>query len=68
MRGQDVASRLEHLTREVGAQLVVSNELVAAVRERGTDPLVILPDLHRDESRPVRGRQKPIEVWCAGAI
>lgn len=64
----NVASRLENLTREVGAQLVVSNELVTAVENRGDDPRGILPDLRRDASRSVRGRQKPIEVWCAGVM
>ena len=64
----NVASRLEHLTREVGAQLVVSNELIAAIRVLGSDPHDVLPDLRRDDSRSVRGRQKPIEVWCAGAM
>lgn len=64
----NVASRLEHLTREVGAQLVVSQELVTAAKDCGADPMHILPDLRRDESRTVRGRLKPIEVWCCGSL
>ena len=62
----NVASRLEHLTREVGAPLVVSNELLDAVKACGIDPHGVLSNLHRDETRSVRGRRKPIEIWCAG--
>ena len=62
----NVASRLEQLTREIGASLVVSDELVAAVRTSGTDPSNLVPDLHRDETRTVRGRREPVAIWCAG--
>ncbi|MEM7748223.1 MAG: adenylate/guanylate cyclase domain-containing protein, partial [Pseudomonadota bacterium] len=64
----NVASRLEHLTREVGAQLVVSQELIAAARSCGIEPNTILPDLRHDESRSVSGRRKPVEVWSAGNL
>ena len=64
----NVASRLEHLTREVGAQLVVSQELIAAARSCGIAPSTILPDLRHDESRSVSGRRKPVEVWSAGNL
>lgn len=64
----NVASRLEHLTREVGARLVVSNELITAAEECGSDPLSIIPDLRRDQTRTVRGRTRPVEVWYAGKL
>ena len=62
----NVASRLEQLTREMGASLVVSNELIDAVRASGADPSDLVPGLHRDETRTVRGRREPVEIWCAG--
>lgn len=64
----NVASRLEHLTRDVGSRLVVSQELITAVKHCDVDPLSILPDLRRDETRTVRGRSTPVEVWCSGTI
>ena len=64
----NVASRLEHLTREVGASLVVSDELIGAVRARGADPSDLVPDLRRKQDRNVRGRHKPVAIWCAGEI
>ncbi len=64
----NVASRLEHLTREVGAQLVVSQALITAAQDCGTDPGTILPDLRRDASRSVSGRREPVETWWAGNL
>ncbi len=59
----NVASRLERLTREIGASLVVSDALVRAVRDCGADPSVLVPDLHHDQTRTVRGRREPVAVW-----
>ena len=60
----NVASRLERLTREAGVPLIVSDDLVCAVRGCGGDPLLIVKDLCRDEVRTIRGRTQPIAIWC----
>lgn len=59
----NVASRLERITRELGAALVVSDDLVRAVRERGTEPASLLPGLHWEENHSVRGRHAPVGLW-----
>jgi|AraplaMF_Col_mMF_1032025.scaffolds.fasta_scaffold00280_27 adenylate cyclase len=63
----NVASRLERMTREAGVPLIVSDDLVTAVRGCGEDPCVIVKDLTRDTERTVRGRQQPIAIWCVTA-
>ena len=60
----NVASRLERMTREAGVPLIVSDDLVMAVRGCGEDPCVIIKDLFRDTERTVRGRRQPIAIWC----
>jgi adenylate cyclase len=60
----NVASRLERLTREAGVPLIVSDDLVCAVRGCGQDPCGIVKDLSRDEARTVRGRTQPVAIWC----
>ena len=62
----NVASRLEHITRQAGASLVVSNELIDAVTARNVDPSGLLPDLCREDALTVRGRLQPVEIWTAG--
>jgi adenylate cyclase len=59
----NVASRLERLTREVGASLVVSDDLVRAVRDSGIEPLTLVAELHSDQSHLVRGRREPVAIW-----
>ncbi len=59
----NVASRLERLTREIGAVLVVSDDLIRAVRDRGSEPSLLVAGLHRDLARTVRGRQEPVAIW-----
>jgi adenylate cyclase len=61
----NVASRLERLTRETGTSLVVSDDLVRAVHGCGVEPSTLIKDLHRDQSRTVRGRREPVTIWCA---
>jgi len=62
----NVASRLERLTREIGCALVVSDELVTAVRGCGGDPVVLVQGLCRDEAaRTVPGRRQPVTIWSA---
>jgi len=61
----NVASRLERLTRETGSPLVVSDDLVEAVRACGTDPSLLVEGLRRDQTRTVRGRRQPVAIWRA---
>ncbi len=64
----NVASRLERLTRETGAPLVVSDDLVNAVRGCGVDPSALVEGLRRDQARTVRGRSEPVAIWCLTAL
>lgn len=64
----NVASRLERLTRHTGAHLMVSDDLVRAVRGCGVEPSSIVEGLHRDQARTVRGRHEPVAVWCLVAM
>ena len=61
----NVASRLERLTGETGTPLVVSDDLVRAVRGCGVEPSTLIKDLRRDRTRIVRGRREPVTIWCA---
>lgn len=64
----NVPSRLERLTREVGAPLVVSDDLVHAVRDCGVEPSALAEGLRRDEARTVRGRREPVAIWHLQAM
>jgi adenylate cyclase len=64
----NVASRLERLTRETGAPLVVSDDLVGAVRACGVEPSTLVDGLRRDQARTVRGRREPVAIWCLAAM
>ena len=64
----NVASRLERLTRETGASLVVSDDLVRAVHGCGVEPSTLIKDLRRDQTRTVRGRREPVAIWRLPAI
>lgn len=60
----NVASRLEALTRQVGASIVVSDGLVNSLRDQageGADDL--LDGFRQGERQPLRGRDEPIGVW-----
>ena len=60
----NVASRLEAAAKAIGAILVISDDMVAAVRALGRDDLIRGLTLRADQ--PVRGRDKPITYWsCA---
>lgn len=61
----NVASRLEQLSRQAGAAIVVSNDLVEAIRSLDVDPREVLPDLRQEDTFTVRGRQQPVGVWTA---
>jgi adenylate cyclase len=58
----NVAARLEALTREVEAPLVVSDDTVAAVR-RETGESAALTGLRQGETASVRGRLGAVAVW-----
>lgn len=64
----NVASRLERLTRETGALLVVSDELVRAARGCGMEPSGLLAGLCQDRTRTVRGRREPVSIWYLAAL
>ena len=64
----NVASRLERLTRQTGACLMVSDDLVRAVRACGVEPTAIVEGLRREQTRIVRGRHQPVAVWCLAAM
>ena len=60
----NVASRLEALTRNLGVSMVVSDELVIAVRHgTGADVEAALADLDNSGQQHLRGRDEPISVW-----
>jgi adenylate cyclase len=59
----NVASRLQALTRELGADLVASGDLVAAVRRQSGDP-ALLAGLAARGAHALRGRDHPIEIWA----
>jgi adenylate cyclase len=64
----NVASRLERLTRETGASLVVSDDLVRAVHGCAVDPSALVAGLRRDQAHTVRGRREPVAIWCLAAM
>ena len=60
----NVASRLEALTRQIGASVVISDGLVNSLRDgagAGADDL--LDGFHQGEQQTLRGRDEPIGVW-----
>ncbi len=60
----NVASRLERLTRELGAEVVVSDALVAAARgEGGADVEAVLSAYEPGPPATLRGRTVPVPVW-----
>jgi adenylate cyclase len=58
----NVTSRLQALTRDVGASLVASGALVAAVEREGADRK-LLDGLTARGPHILRGRDTPIELW-----
>jgi len=57
----NVASRVEHLTRDLGCSLVVSDDLYARVTADG-----LKDGLTRQPPQHLRGRTDPIGVWTMG--
>lgn len=61
----NVASRLEHMTRDLGAEIVISQALVDQLRVEtaGSDADRLLAGFQRSHTLPVRGRAGTIEVY-----
>ena len=59
----NVTSRLQALTRELGASIVASGALVAAIEREAADP-TLLAGLTPRGPHVLRGRDTPIELWA----
>ena len=57
----NVASRLERITRELSARIVLSEAVAAAVRALGRTDL--MAGFSYEGERPIRGRDQTIGVW-----
>jgi len=63
----NVASRIEALTRKVGSPLLVSDDLIAAIRDEHADGgAALLETVRRDRDETVRGRTQPVGLWALG--
>ena len=58
----NVTSRLPALTRDLGATVVASGALVAAIEREGAD-VALLRGLTPCGPHPLRGRDAPIDLW-----
>ncbi len=63
----NVASRLERLTREHDAPIVVSGDFIEAVRREGEAAHHLLAGFAEDKRSAVRGRRSPVSIWIYGA-
>jgi adenylate cyclase len=64
----NVASRLEALTRTVGAPLVISGDAVAAVRREAGGDGAVLAGLKEREPAEIRGRAAKVPVWTMAGL
>jgi adenylate cyclase len=63
----NVASRLERLTRQQGAEIIASDALVAAVRQQAAaDCDALLAGLTAGPAQTLRGRVAPMPIWQFG--
>jgi adenylate cyclase len=60
----NVTSRLQALTRDLDATIVVSGALVAAVERENAD-IALLQNLKPRGPHTLRGRDAPIDLWTA---
>ena len=60
----NVTSRLQALTRDLGATIVASGALVAAIERENSD-VALLEGLRPRGPHTLRGRDTPIDVWTA---
>jgi adenylate cyclase len=63
----NVASRLERLTRELGVEIVVSDDLVTQIQKEGSPAQARLGRFTRCGDVHVRGRVRPLTLWTASA-
>jgi len=63
----NVASRIERLTREYDAPLVVSGDFIEAVRREGDRTRDLLAAFAESPHPEVRGRRNPVSIWVYGA-
>ncbi len=61
----NLASRLERLTREINAQIVVTDELIARVRDEGTTADELLGHFTPRGDVHIAGRIGKVTVWTA---
>ena len=59
----NVASRLQALTRQLGASIVASGALVAAIEREAADARLLEGLISHGPHTP-RGRDTPIELWA----
>jgi PAS domain S-box-containing protein len=66
----NVAHRLEQLTRKVACALVVSDDLVRAIRERaaGQEAAPLLAGMKDRGEHRIRGRVRRVRIWTRDAI
>ena len=57
----NVASRVEELTRSLGADIVVSVDIITATEASGADA-VMLREFKTANRQPIRGRAEPVPV------
>jgi adenylate cyclase len=63
----NVASRIERLTRRYDVPLIVSGDLIEAVRREGSRAHELLTAFIEGENSEVRGRRTPVSIWvCNG--
>jgi len=60
----NVASRLEAMTRSVGAPLIVSDTAIRAAQKETSEAAAILAGLVEGAARDVRGREAPVAFWA----
>ena len=60
----NVTSRLQALTRDLGATIVASGALVTAIERENVD-VALLKGLAPRGPHPLRGRDTPIDLWTA---
>jgi adenylate cyclase len=60
----NVMSRLQVLTQDLGATIVASAALIAAVEREGAD-VALLRELTARGPHTLRGRDAPIDLWTA---
>jgi PAS domain S-box-containing protein len=61
----NIARRLEQLTRKVPCALVVSDDLVRAIRERagGREAAALLASMRERGNQKVRGKAQSVRIW-----